>query len=424
MGSSARGQTLMQIVERAIADLVPYERNARTHSPAQIKLLVASLREFGFINPVLIDEHDRVIAGHGRLLAARAAGMTDVPCVVLSHLSEAQRRAYILADNQLAERAGWDRELLAFELGALRDDGFDLALTGFDASELERLIGPSGLPGLTGEDDAPNCPDTPISPRGDIWQCGPHRVMCGDALDAADMARLMVGSGGDELAALVLTDPLYSVDYEGKGRQRLKIVNDAMAGAAFYEFLLGAFTLMFAHTIAGTPAYVFHADTEGLNVRRAFMDAGWKLAQCGVWVKPAFVFGHHDYHWRHEPCIYGRKPGAAHRWYGDRRQSTVWLFDRPAKSEQHPTMKPVALLTYLLMNSSAQGDVVLDAFGGSGSTLIACAQTARCARLMEVDARYCDVIVRRWQDFSGEQAVRADGLLFDGVAAQAVARCP
>ncbi|WP_244829213.1 site-specific DNA-methyltransferase [Caballeronia sp. TF1N1] len=400
----------MELVQRAIAELVPYERNARTHAPAQISLLVASLREFGFTNPVLIDDHDRVIAGHGRLAAAQAIGMAEVPCVVLSHLSDAQRRAYILADNQLAERAGWDPELLAFELGALRDDGFDLALTGFDGSELERLLGPTGLPGLTGEDDAPACPDTPVSQPGDVWRCGPHRVMCGDARDASDMAQLMV----DTSAALVLTDPPYNVNYEGKGRRRLKIVNDAMAGAAFYKFLLGAFTRMLEHATPGSAAYVFHADTEGLNFRRALVDAGWRLAQCGVWAKPCFVLGHHDYHWQHEPVLYGWKPGAAHRWYGDRKQSTIWAFDRPARSDAHPTMKPVALLAYLTMNSTQAGEVVLDPFGGSGSTLIACAQTQRVARLMEVDPRYCDVIVRRWQDFNGERASRAsDGAWFE-----------
>lgn len=408
----------MQIVERAVADLVPYEHNARTHSPAQVALLVASLREFGFTNPVLIDEHDRVIAGHGRLIAAKASGMAEVPCVVLSHLTDAQRRAYILADNQLAERAGWDRELLALELGALRDEGFDLALTGFDASELERLLGPCGLPGLTGEDDAPAYPgpaDTPVSQRGDVWQCGPHRVMCGDALDALDMARLML----DRIAALVLTDPPYNVDYEGKTRQRLKIVNDAMAGAAFLAFLRDAFAQMLGHAVPGAAAYVFHADTEGLNFRRAFTEAGWRLAQCGVWVKPGFVLGRHDYHWRHEPVLYGWRPGAAHRWYGDRCQSTVWTFERPARSEEHPTMKPVALLSYLMMNSSQAGDVVLDPFSGSGSTLIACVQTGRVGRLMEIDARYCDVIVRRWEAFSGERATReADGAAF-GAAAMA-----
>jgi len=400
----------VELVQRAVDALVPYERNARTHSPAQVNLLVASLREFGFTNPVLIDDTNRVIAGHGRLLAARAIGMAEVPCVVLSHLTDAQRRAYVLADNQLAERAGWDRELLALELGALRDEGFDLALTGFENSELERLLGPAGLAGLTDEDDAPACPEAPVSQRGDLWVCGPHRVMCGDALDKHDMACLML----DSTTSLVLTDPPYNVDYEGKGKRRLKIVNDALGAVAFYEFLLSAFTLMLAHATPGAPAYVFHADTEGLNFRRAFADAGWRLAQVGVWVKPAFVLGHHDYHWQHEPVLYGWKPGAAHRWYGDRSQSTVWSFERPLRSEDHPTMKPVALLTYLTMNSSQAGDVVLDPFGGSGSTLIACAQTNRVARLMELDARYCDVIVRRWQDFSGERASReSDGAMFD-----------
>ncbi|WP_233868645.1 site-specific DNA-methyltransferase [Paraburkholderia adhaesiva] len=413
----------MQIVERAVTDLVPYARNARTHSPAQVALLVASLTEFGFTNPVLIDDQDRVIAGHGRLLAARALGLAEVPCVVLSHLTDVQRRAYILADNQLAERAGWDRELLALELGALRDDGFDLALTGFEASELERLIGSEGQPGLTGEDDAPAYPgpaDAPVSQRGDVWRCGPHRVMCGDALDAGDMARLML----DSAASLVLTDPPYNVDYEGKTRQRLKIVNDAMAAAAFFAFLRDAFAQMLGHAVPGAAVYVFHADTEGLNFRRAFTEAGWRLAQCGVWVKPGFVLGRQDYHWRHEPVLYGWRPGAPHRWYGDRSQSTVWTFERPVRSAEHPTMKPVALLSYLTMNSSQAGDVVLDPFGGSGSTLIACVQTGRVARLMEIDARYCDVSVRRWEAFTGELAVReADGALFDG-AATASARSP
>ncbi len=410
----------MQIVERAVTDLVPYERNARTHSPAQVALLVASLQEFGFTNPVLIDDQDRVIAGHGRLLAARALGLAEVPCVVLSHLTDAQRRAYILADNQLAERAGWDRELLALELGALRDDGFDLALTGFEASELERLIGPEGLPGLTGEDDAPACPEAPVSQRGDVWQCGPHRVMCGDALDAPDMARLML----DSTAALVLTDPPYNVDYEGKSKHRASIVNDSMPSEVFYRFLLAAFENLFAVCEAGAPVYVFHSDRESVNFQRALVAAGFRLAQCCQWIKPTFVLGHHDYHVQHEAVLYGWRPGAAHRWYGDRSQSTVWAFERPVRSDLHPTMKPVALLSYLTMNSSQAGDVVLDPFGGSGSTLIACVQMGRVARLMEIDARYCDVSVRRWEAFTGELAVReADGALFDG-AATASARSP
>lgn len=402
----------MELVQRAVADLVPYERNARTHSPAQVALLVSSLREFGFTNPVLIDGHDRVIAGHGRLLAARAMGMAEVPCVVLSHLTDAQRRAYILADNQLAERAGWDRALLALELGALRDDGFDLALTGFESSALERLIGPLGMTGFTDEDEAPACPDAPVSQPGDVWVCGAHRVMCGDAVSADDMGTLLAGTR----AALAVTDPPYNVAYEGKTRDRLSIVNDAMSAVAFYRFLLGALSTLYAQLEPGAPAYVFHADTEGMNFRSAFADAGFRLAQCGVWVKPGFVLGHHDYHWQHEPVLYGWKPGAAHRWHGDRRQSTVWKFERPARSEVHPTMKPVALLAYLTMNSSQAGDVVLDPFGGSGSTLVACVQTGRVARLMEIDPRYCDVIVQRWEEFSGERATReADGASFDAL---------
>ncbi len=385
--------------------------NARTLiCPAQVGLLVASLREFGFTNPVLIDDHDRVIAGHGRLAAAKAAGLAEVPCVVLAHLSDTQRRAYILADNQLAERAGWDRELLAFELGALRDDAFDLALMGFERSELERLIGAGGLPGLTDDDDAPACPEAPVSVPGDVWLCGPHRVMCGDALDAGHMVRLMMNG----TAALVLTDPPYNVNYAGKGQPRLKIVNDAMSSDAFYRFLLASLPEnLYAVCEPGAPAYVFHSDRESLNFQRALLAAGFRFAQCCQWVKPSFVLGRHDYHVRHESVLYSWKPGAPHRWYGDRKQSTVWAFDRPLRSDLHPTMKPVALLAYLLMNSSQAGDTVVDPFGGSGSTLIACGQTGRAARLMEIDPRYCDVIVKRWQDWSGQAVLReADAASF------------
>lgn len=334
-------------------------------------------------------------------------------------MTDAQRRAYILADNQLALRAGWDSELLALELGALRDDGFDLSLTGFETGELERLLGPAGATGLTDDDAAPDYPDVPVSRPGDVWRCDAHRVMCGDATAMGDLGRLMDGAHAQQ----IVTDPPYNVAYEGKSKRRLSIVNDAMSEAAFHQFLLAAYGRMFAVATAGAPVYVFHGDTHGLTVRRAFSDAGFRLAQCCVWVKPAFVMGRHDYHWQHEPVLYGWKPGAPHRWYGDRRQSTVWTFRRPARSDMHPTMKPVALVEYLDMNGSRAGETVLDPFGGSGTTLIACARTGRVARLLDIDPRYCDVIVKRWQDWSGGTAIReADGACFDMPADQVAMR--
>ena len=409
----------VQIVQRAVDGLVPYARNACTHSREQVALIAASIREWGFTNPILIDGEDRVIAGHGRLLAAKSLGMTEVPCVVLGAMSDAQRRAYILADNQLAARAGWDADLLALELGELRTLGFDLDLIGFEPDDLRQLLGPDAAAGLTDDDDAPACPETPVSAPGDLWRCGEHRVLCGDALSAGDMAKLMDG----ERAGLIVTDPPYNVAYKGKSKKRLSITNDAMSAVAFYRFLLDAFEVMLAHAADGAGAYVFHADVEGANFRRAFTDAGFRLAQCCIWVKPSFVIGRQDYHWQHEPVAVGWKPGAAHRWYADRRQSTVWNFERPLKSELHPTMKPVAMIEYAVLNSSAGGEIVLDPFAGSGTTLIACGKTGRCARVMEIDPRYCDVTVRRWQDWSGQQAVRdADRVRFGELAHAATDR--
>ncbi|MGF6792755.1 site-specific DNA-methyltransferase [Paraburkholderia sp. 35.1] len=394
-------------------------RNPRTHSEEQIAQVADSMREFGWTMPVLVDETGELIAGHGRVRAARLLGFTDAPVMIARGWSETQIRAYRIADNKLALNAGWDEELLRIEFGALSEVGFDLSLTGFDSRELDDLLGPDGDAEGADDDDAPACPELPVSVPGDVWVCGPHRVMCGDALNGAQMAKLMDG----EPATLVVTDPPYNVAYEGKTSERLTIVNDAMSEKAFRAFLLAAFENMMAHCIAGAPAYVFHADTQGANFRRAFTEAGWYLAQCAVWVKPVFVMGRQDYHWQHEPVLYGWKPGAAHRWYADRSQSTTWAFDRPSRSEVHPTMKPVALLEYLLTNSSQRGDVVLDAFGGSGSTLIACARMKRAARLMELDPRYCDVIVRRWQEFSGERAIReADGASFDSPVEAGVGR--
>jgi DNA modification methylase len=389
---------------RPIEVLIPYVRNSRTHSDAQVAQIAGSIRAFGWTNPVLVDGENGIIAGHGRVLAARKLGLSEVPCIEIHDMTEAQKRAYVIADNKLAENAGWDKDLLALELGELKADGFDLDLIGFDVEDLGKLLEPDAKAGLTDEDDAPELADVPVSRPGDVWVCGDHRVMCGDSTSIPEVEKLMDGYKAD----LIVTDPPYNVAYEGGTADKLTIQNDSMSADAFYQFLLAAYAAMLVVAKDGAGLYVFHADSEGMNFRKAMLDAGFKLAQCCVWVKQSFVMGRQDYHWQHEPVLYGWKPTGAHRWYSDRKQSTVWHFDRPQRNDVHPTMKPIALIEYPLCNSSRGGDVVLDLFGGSGSTLIACEKHSRSARLMELDPKYCDVIVRRWQEFTGQQATLAD----------------
>jgi DNA modification methylase len=412
---------------KPVAELAPYARNARTHSADQIEQLADSIREFGWTLPVLADR-DGIVAGHARVQAAKLlydAGEAirlpsgdeipagTVPVLDCTGWNVAQRRAYILADNRLAENASWDPDLLAGELSELLDMGFDVDVLGFDADELQPLLPDEPVRELVGADDAPEAPAKPVSRRGDVWVLGDHRLICGDALDAASMQTLLGGARAD----LVVTDPPYNVAYEGKTADRLRIENDAMSGDAFQRFLLAAYRNVSAALRPGGGVYVFHADTEGIAFRRAFAASGLKLAQCCVWVKQSFVLGRHDYHWQHEPVLYGWKPGAAHRWHGDRAQSTVWAFDRPSRNAEHPTMKPVALLEYLIGNSSREGEAVLDPFSGSGSTLMACERLGRRAYAMEIDPRYCDVIVQRWTTATGAEAKFADGRSYAEVAA-------
>ncbi|SES65960.1 site-specific DNA-methyltransferase [Paracoccus homiensis] len=425
----------------ALDRLVPYARNARTHSETQVAEIAASIREFGFTNPVLISDEGDIIAGHGRVMAARQLGLGEVPCIRLSHLSDAQRRAYVLADNKLAEKAGWDNELLRLELGELAELGFDLGLTGFDKSELDALmLGEDDVDaeGLTGDDDAPGLKDDPVSRSGDVWILGDHRVMCGDSTSIEAVEALCAG----DLVDCVWTDPPYNVAYETKAG---KIDNDNLEDGQFRQFLLDAYSSAWAVMKPGAAIYVAHADTEGLNFRAAFREVGLKLSGCLIWRKNALVLGRSDYQWRHEPILYGWKPGAAHRWFGGRAQTTVHEFsdapfivsedgsvqieigetvlrisgadlkveelvgsvvtaEKPRRSVDHPTMKPVELILPMVKNSSRRGDLVLDLFGGSGSTLIACQKSGRKARLMEFDPGYCDVIVRRWQEWTGRVA--------------------
>jgi DNA modification methylase len=387
------------------------ERNARTHSSEQIDQIAASICEFGFTNPILVAGSDEIIAGHGRLMAALQLNLETVPVVVLEHLSPEQRRAYILADNKLALNAGWDNVLLAAELQALKDDDFDLSLLGWTEEELDDLLASSEeLPPEDADpDDAPEPPAEPITKPGDIWLLGKHRVMCGDSTVLDDVERLMDGAKAD----LLLTDPPYNVAYEGGTEEKLTIQNDDMSDQDFRQFLRDVYTTANAVMRPGAVFYIWHADSEGYNFRGAACDVGWQIRQCLIWNKSSLVLGRQDYHWKHEPCLYGWKDGAGHFWGSDRSQTTVLEFDRPRRNGEHPTMKPVELFQYQLENSSKRGGLVLDLFGGSGTTVIAAQKAGRQARLMELDPRYCDVIVKRWQQFTGKTAtLEATGELF------------
>lgn len=377
--------------------LVPYARNARTHSKEQILQLRASLREFGFVNPVIVDKDLNVIAGHGRILAAKEEGIAEVPCVFAEHLTEAQKRAYIIADNRLALNAGWDAEMLSVELADLQATDFDISLLGFDDAELNKLLG--GVEDVKEDDfDVEGELAKPaITKAGDLWLLGQHRLVCGDSTKAETFSLLM----GGKLANLVVTDPPYNVNYEGTAG---KIKNDNMTGQKFYQFLLEAFTLTEKAMAKDASIYVFHADTEGLNFRKAFSEAGFYLSGTCIWKKQSLVLGRSPYQWQHEPILFGWKKGGKHAWYSDRKQSTIWEFDKPRKNTDHPTMKPVPLVAYPILNSSMTGCIVLDPFGGSGSTMIACEQTGRICHTVELDEKFCDVIVKRYIEFKASDA--------------------
>ena len=395
--------TEMQLV--SIDKLIPYINNARTHSPEQIKKLRASLREFGFINPVIIDKDFNVIAGHGRLLAAKEEGIKEVPCVFVDYLTEAQKKAYIIADNRMAMDAGWDEELLRVEIEALQAEAFDLSLTGFDDTEIADLFGDESDVQEDDFDVDEELEKPTFSKAGDVWTLGRHRLVCGDSTKAETFAILMQG----QKANLVVTDPPYNVNYEGTAG---KIKNDNLADEKFYQFLFDAFSNIEKVMADDASIYVFHADTEGLNFRKAFSDAGFYLSGCCIWKKPSLVLGRSPYQWQHEPCLYGWKKNGKHQWYSDRKQTTIWEFEKTKKNTDHPTMKPIPLLAYPIQNSSMSNTLVLDPFGGSGSTLIACEQTDRSCATIELDEKYCDVIVKRYIEQVGSAdkvSVERDG---------------
>jgi DNA modification methylase len=422
--------------------VLPYKRNPRKNDDA-VEKVSASIREFGFKQPIVVDKDHVIIVGHTRLLAALRLGMKEVPVLVAGDLSPAQVKAYRLADNRVHEEAEWDEDLLALELGDLSKLGFNLEATGFDADEINALLNleQGGLLAGAEEDAVPETPAKPTTLPGELITLGKHRVICGDSTDPFLIEKLFSGSKADA----VFTDPPYNVNYEGSAG---KIKNDNMEDLKFRQFLLRAYAVMFRVLRDGAAVYVCHADTEGENFRGAFREAGFKLSGCLVWVKDALVLGRSDYQWQHEPILYGWKPTGAHRWYGDRKSTTVsefmldapitevsdgvyrlrlgeqWFeisgdklavrelettvsrFPRPKKNEDHPTMKPVALIDKMLRNSTKKNDLVFDPFGGSGSTMISCEKLGRTAYLCELEPKFCDVIVARWEQATGKRAKR------------------
>jgi len=443
----------MQIEYWPIEKLVKYDKNPRKNDHA-VEKAATLIKEHGFRVPVIIKGEGQVIDGHLRIKAAISLGMREVPCVRADDMSDAQVKAFRLSVNKMAEFADWDADLLQDELLDLRAMGFDLELTGFDQETINDLL-PEITPteGLTDPEDVPDTPETPVSEKGDLWTLGNHRLLCGDSTSLQDVERLMDG----RKAAMIFTDPPYNVNYVGKTKKKMTIENDNMSNEGFRAFLRDCFTNMAAVTVPGGAFYVCHADIEAVNFRESLREAGFLLKQSLIWMKNHFILGRQDYHWQHEPILYGWLEGAAHRWYGDRKQptiidgresviaapcaggggyqlsifdgeksiivrvpsyevlsavdnnlrETIWRCPKPLTNDEHPTMKPVALVAKALNNSSGNGDVVLDLFGGSGSTLIACEQNARICCTMEMDRKYCDVIVKRWESFTGKKAERA-----------------
>lgn len=385
----------MNVQQVKIEKVKPYDKNPRKNKAA-VDYVANSIKEFGFQQPIVVDKDMVVIAGHTRLKAAKKLKLKEVPVVIADNLTEEQVKAYRLADNKTAEKAEWDFDLLTDELLSLQELDFDMEQFGFDFdfSEDEEAV----------EDDnwEADVPEEPISKRGDIWVLGRHRLMCGDSTDAADVALLMDGNKAD----MLLTDPPYNVDYTGKASEleTRKIENDKMEDSAFQDFLTSAFSNAAENMKAGGVFYIWHADSEGLNFRVACEKAGFQVRQCLIWNKNAMVMGRQDYQWKHEPCLYGWKDGASHLWASDRKQTTVLEFEKPQKNNLHPTMKPIKLFDYQIKNNTKGDDIVLDLFGGSGTTIMAAEQNGRRGFVMEYDPKFVDVIVDRWEQFTGMKA--------------------
>jgi len=385
--------------------LIPCARNSRTHSDAQVAQIAASIKEFGFLNPIIIDGDNGIIAGHGRVLAARKLGLIEVPVVEAAHLSDTQKRAYIIADNKLALNAGWDNELLALELGELGDAGFDLDLTGFELNEINALLAPVGTEGLTDPDEVPDPPEEPIAKPGDVWILGNHRLMCGDSTDADNVKTLLCGG----VPHLMVTDPPYGVEYDPDWRNRKDRANGKSYGARATGQVLNDDNADWREAWAlfpGDVAYVWHAMKTAYDVAGSLIASGFELRAEIVWAKSNLVVGRGHYHPQHESCFYAVRSGGTGNWSGDRKQTTLWQIPKPQKSETgHSTQKPVECMKRPIENNSSPGQAVYDPFSGSGTTIIAAEQTGRRCYAMELSPQYVDVAIKRWQDFTGGKAV-------------------
>lgn len=381
----------MNIIMKPLGEITPYEKNAKKHDETQINNVAESIRQYGFVQPIVIDKDGVIVIGHCRALAAKQLGMDKVPCVCVDDLTPEQVDALRVVDNKTNE-SEWDFDLLSDEL-----PGLDLSAFDFDWELPE-----AAMDEVT-EDEAPEVDEEsePVTKLGDIWQLGRHRLMCGDSTSTECVQKLMGGAQAD----ILLTDPPYGVDYTGKTKDALKIENDAKSDDEFIAFLGSAFDAADSVMKPGAVFYIWHADSKAYVFRMACQMVGWEVRQVLIWVKNAMVIGRQDYQWKHEPCLYGWKSGAGHLWASDRKQTTVLEFDRPTKNKEHPTMKPVALFDYQIKNNTKGGDIVLDLFGGSGTTVAACEQNGRNAYVMELDPKYCDVIVKRWESLTGEKAV-------------------
>ena len=388
-----------------IDKIYAYENNAKLHPQEQIDQIVKSMQEFGNNDPIAIDENNQVIEGHGRLLALKQMGEKEAPVIRLSHLSEEQKKAYILVHNQLTLNTGFDEELLKTELESIvgidmGDFGFDLDIVDLEEETTEAV---------EDVDFDPTPPEEPKTKRGDLYRLGEHYLLCGDSTSAEDVKRLMSASGEEEQIDLFCSDPPYGVSYVGGTDESLTIQNDSLTDDELQAFLTDIFINVNDHLKPGGSFYIWHASSTALEFLHAMRAVGWVDRQQLVWVKNSMVLGRSDFQWRHEPCFYGWKSGAAHNWHSDRKQTTVLEFDKPARNGDHPTMKPVPLIAYQVECSTKRGEIVFDACSGSGTIGIACEQTGRRARMMEIDERYCDVIVRRWEELTGEKAILLNG---------------
>lgn len=382
----------MNVQEIKLKDIKPYEKNPRKNDDA-VPYVAESIKQFGFKVPIVIDKNNIIVAGHTRYKAAKKLGFKSVPCIIADDLTDEQIKAFRLADNKVSEKAEWDFDMLNTELDDIID--FDMELFGFEDAlqdDAEEAV----------EDEFEvELPAEPKSKLGDIYQLGDNRLMCGDSTVLEDVEKLMGGAQAD----MLLTDPPYNVNYEGKTKDKLKIKNDKMGNDNFRQFLIDAFSNADMVMKPGAVFYIWHADSEGYNFRGACFDVGWKVRQCLIWNKNSMVMGRQDYQWKHEPCLYGWKDGAGHLWASDRKQTTIINFDKPTRNDKHPTMKPIQLFDYQVKNNTKGDDIVLDLFAGSGTTIMECEQNGRRGYCMEYDPKYVDVIIDRWETFTGQKAI-------------------